>query len=347
MGPLRSGREVWASSRPRRYRLGALAALLIALGALTACGPELGPVWKLTSMAAPSLPETSDPSVVRIGAEYFVYGSDNHLRAPVTRTTDLNRPLSLFEKNLITTEAMPTEIPWSARYHQLWAPTVAQFGSRWVMFFAADRRNPPQPENAQCIGRAWADSPLGPFVPEAAPFTCGLMQVGGALDPQLYREANGRTYLLAAFSDTISPIHSIPLDANASASGPPVMILPRQYPWEYHFIENPAMTFDPVRGNWLLSYSAGKWFEAAYSTGIARCSTPLGPCTSDPSGPWVASASGRTGTGGMSFFDDPTGQPWVILSSFPAGRETTVGGRSATALPLVLSPAVSAGPIVK
>jgi hypothetical protein len=49
----------------------------------------------------------------------------------------------------------------------------------------------------------------------------------------------------------------------------------------------------------------------------------------------------------MSFFDDPTGQTWVILASFAAGSETTIGGRSATALPLVLSPAVSAGPIVK
>ncbi len=56
------------------------------------------------------------------------------------------------------------------------------------------------------------------------------------------------------------------------------------------------MTYDYERGNFLLSYSAGKWWESNYSTGIARCSSPTGPCTSDPSGPWISSSNGRTGT---------------------------------------------------
>ncbi len=320
---------------------------IAALGLLTACGPQIGPVWPMSTDPAPILPETSDPSVVRVGVEYFIYGSDNRFRAPVTQTADLGRTYSQWEKDGLTFEAMPTRPAWAARDRQLWAPTVAPFGGRWVMFFGADRIAPPQPWNAQCIGRAWAPHPLGPFTPEPVPFTCGIDQVGGALDPELFRDNTGRTYLLAAFGDTLDNLRGIELDGNANPIGDWVVLLGRRQPWEYHFIENPAMVFDPVRGNWLLSYSAGRWFEPAYSTGIARCSSPLGPCTSRPNGPWVSSRGGRTGTGGLSFFTDTVGNPWVIFSSFAAGRESTNGGRSASVAPLVLDPMVSVGPIVK
>ena len=55
------------------------------------------------------------------------------------------------------------------------------------------------------------------------------------------------------------------------------------------------MVYDWTRGNYLLTYSAGKWWERNYSTGIARCAAPTGPCTSDPSGPWIASSAGGPG----------------------------------------------------
>ncbi|CAB4829243.1 MAG: family 43 glycosylhydrolase [Actinobacteria bacterium] len=320
-----------------------LGSLLVATG----CAPELGPLLKLSAIWQPTLPETSDPSVVRVDSEFYIYGSNSHVRAPVTRTTDIDRAYSLGEKNSLTTNAMPTSAAWVASPQQLWAPTVGRFGSRWVMFFGADRRYPPQPNNPQCVGRAWATNPEGPFVPEPQPFTCGLDQVGGALDPELTSDAQGNQFLLVAFSDTDAPLHSIPLDANANAAGPPVQILARQYGWEYHFIENPSMAYDYTRGNYLLTYSAGVWWERDYSTGIARCSTPVGPCTSDPSGPWIASSAGRTAPGGLSFFTDTTGQARAIFSTFAEGRETQNGGRSATIMPLTLSPIVGLGPVVK
>ncbi|CAB4893973.1 unannotated protein [freshwater metagenome] len=330
------------------FRLVALFALSLSSAAwATGCAPELGPLFKLAAISQPSLPETSDPSVVRVDAQFFIYGSNNHLRAPVTRTTDIDRQYSLQEKNSLTIEGMPTSAAWVARPQQLWAPTVGQFGSRWVMFFSADRRYPPQPNNAQCVGRAWGPSPAGPFVPDPEPFTCGLGQVGGALDPDITTDAQGNKFLLVAFGDTESPLHSIPLDGNANPAGAPVQILSRQYGWEYHFIENPAMAYDYTRGDYLLTYSAGVWWQPQYSTGIARCSTPLGPCTSDPSGPWVASSAGRTGPGGMSFFTDTTGAARAIFATFAEGRETQNGGRSASIMPLTLSPVVGLGPIVK
>jgi hypothetical protein len=335
---------------PKRSILRVVGMGALVLGSLlgaTGCAPELGPLLKLRAMWQPTLPETSDPSVVRVDRQFYIYGSTSHLRAPVTKTTDIDRVYSLEAKNRLTVNAMPVAAAWVAKPEQLWAPTVGRFGARWAMFFGADRRNPPQPNNPQCIGRAWATNPEGPFVPEPQPFTCGLGQVGGALDPELTSDARGNQFLLVAFSDTQAPLHSIPLNANANPAGPPVQILARQYGWEYHFIENPSMAYDYTRRNYLLTYSAGRWWERAYSTGIARCSTPVGPCTSDPSGPWIASSAGRTGPGGLSFFTDTTGRARAIFSTFAEGRETQNGGRSATIMPLTLSPVVGLGPIVK
>ena len=319
--------------RRRAARLLGVAAL-----ALVAAGC-LGPTNRLTVIDAVRLPETSDPSVVRVGDTYYVYGSNNHLRAPVFVTKDLSRPYSLSQKNASTYEAMPAKPPWAASNVQLWAPTVGQFAGRWVMFFAADRINPPQPHNAQCIGRAWANSPTGPFVAEASPFTCGLGGVGGALDPQLYSDPWGRHWLLAAFGNTESPIHVIQLDAAANAAGPPRAILGRRHAWEYHFIEQPAMVWDPAANNYILTYSAGKWWESSYSTGIARCLDVIGPCFSDPAGAWIASSNGRTAPGGLSFFQDADGAQRAIFSTFPAGGETTNGNRSASIYYMKFGPA--------
>jgi beta-xylosidase len=324
-----------------RRRPKAIGAAIVAMLLLVGCGPELGPVSRLGSIPAPRLPETSDPSVVRVGREYFVYGSNNHLRAPVTRLGDIDRTLTLAEKNRFTHEGMPTKPAWTARANQLWAPTVGKFGNRWIMYFSADRPDPPQRNNPQCLGRAFATSPAGPFTPEAKPWHCGLNARGGALDPQLFTDPQGRHWLHAAFGDTESPIHAIRLDANGNRVGDAQAILKRQHAWEYHFIEQPAMIYDGHRKNYVLTYSAGRWWEGRYSIGVARCSTPSGPCTSDPSGPWVASSAGRSGPGALSFFSDTTGTARAIFSSFRAGSETTVGGRSASVMKFGVLPSVS------
>lgn len=329
------------SNVPRTRHRRVLALLLAVVGALavSGCQPPLGPVAKV-AVDAVRLPETSDPFVVEYGGTYYLYGSNNHLRAPITRLTDLSRAYTLSEKNSVTVEGMPTKPPWAASATQLWAPSVERFGDRWIMWFAADRIGAPDPANAQCVGRAFASSPMGPFEPEGMPIHCGI-DGRGALDPNVFTDAWGRRYLLLAFGNTETPIHSIPLDAAGNYAGMPVPILGRHYPWEYHFIENPSMIYDRKRENYLLVYSAGKWWEASYSTGIARCATPIGPCTSDPSGPWLASSTGRTAPGGLSFFQDHEGAQRAVYSSFAAGAESTSGGRSASITYLRVEPAVT------
>ena len=313
-------------------------AALVAL-VLTGCQVPLGPVTKVP-VDAVRFPETSDPFVVADGGVYYLYGSNNDKRAPITRLADISRPYSLGEKNAASVEGMPTKPAWTARSMQLWAPTVMQLAGRWVMWFSADRINPSDPVNAQCIGRAFADSPMGPFVPEPTPVHCGA-DGHGALDPNVFTDADGKHWLLAAFGNTNSPIQSMPLDDFGNIVGPPVTILGRTFPWEYWFIENPSMMFDRKNKTYLLSYSAGKWYEGSYSTGIARCTTPTGPCIGDPSGPWISSSNGRSGPGGLSFFQDNDGAQRAIFSTFAAGWETTNGGRSASVMFVKTDPSVN------
>ena len=327
------------TTRARR-RGGILCVAAAASFLVGGCQVPLGPVTKLGAIEAVRFPESSDPFVVAAGGQYYLYGSNNDKRAPITRVSDINRAYSLTEKNALSVEGMPTKPAWTATSKQLWAPSVAALGGRWIMWFSADRINPSDPANPQCVGRAIADNPMGPFVPEALPVHCGV-DGHGALDPNVFTDADGKHWLLLAFGNTDSPIHTIPLDAEGNFAGAPVTILGRNYPWEYWFIENPSMVYDRASRNYLLAYSAGRWYEGNYSTGIARCTTPAGPCVGDPSGPWIASSNGRSGPGGLTFFQDHDGAQRAIFSTFAAGAETTNGGRSSSTMYLRTDPSVA------
>jgi hypothetical protein len=215
---------------------------------------------------------------------------------------------------------------------------VAKGSAGYVLFFAAHRANPPDPANDTCIGRATSANPDGPFVPEAVPFSCGLGTTGGALDPSLFHGPDGIWYLYAAFGDTENPVHAFVLDGNLDhprdvagyAGHWPYAVFGKKFPWEGRFIENPTMTYDSATGTYLLAYSAGDWWTPSYSTGLARCSAPLGLCVGNSGGPWLVSGGGRTGTGGLSFFTALDGTTKAAYASFAAGAEGTGQPRAGT-----------------
>jgi hypothetical protein len=166
----------------------------------------------------------------------------------------------------------------------------------------------------------------------------------GALDPSLFVTPDGQNILYAAFSDTEVPIHAIMLkpDGNAQirrADGQadywPYAIHGKRHGWEGRFIENPSMIYDPSTKTYLLAYSAGDWWSSSYSTGLARCTTPLGFCSSNSSGPWLASGRGRTGPGGLSFFTVGKSR-LAVYASFAKGQEGTGQARHFTVAPVTL-----------
>jgi len=222
-------------------------------------------------------------------------------------------------------EAMPERPPW-ARQDDIWAPTVARFGSQYVMFFAAKRPNPPDPANEECVGRAVSSDPAGPYVADPTPVTCGLGGIHGALDPSVFRDRKtGRAFLHVAFGGTSTPLWTIPLTGDGHAAGAAVPLLKMQQRWETWFLENPSMIFNGV--DYTLAYSAGRWSLGSYSTGVARCQTPAGPCVSSPSGPWLSTSGNVSGPGGLDFFTAIDGALMAVHHGYETGRESAFGAR--------------------
>jgi Glycosyl hydrolases family 43 len=314
--------------------LGCLTLAVTMIGCLPAA-PPIGQVQPQTAAAA-QWPIVSDPSVLADGGNYYVYGSDTApFRMPIHVVDDLNTvdtdASAWFDASI---EGMPQKPRWAVDDHVFWAPTVARAANgTYVAFFAENRPNAPEPSNSQCIGRATAAQPQGPFFAEPGPFTCGLGGVGGALDPNLFQDVNGQWYLYAAFSGTDQSIYAFGLDANLDqtrdvyglASYWNAPVYGKTYAWEGRFLENPAMIYDANTKTYLLTYSGGgDWFSANYVTGLARCATPLGLCSGNPGGPWLAKNSVRTGTGGLSFFTALDGSPKAVYASWTPGTEAVV-----------------------
>jgi hypothetical protein len=347
-----------ATGTPRApmLRAGLGLALLAALAlVVSACAPPppLGTISR-QSAAAPQWPLIGDPSVLYDNGHYYVFSSNsNSTRLPIHVVDSLTTTYSIPAWDGIVQEGMPSKPAWAdpATPRLLWAPTVAKLGSTYVMFFAADRVNPPDPANRQCIGRATAASPTGPYVAEAIPFSCGLGGMGGALDPSLFQAPDGSWYLYAAFGNTENPIYVMKLDANANqardASGFvgywPFPVAGKHFAWEGGFIENPSMIYDASTNTYLLSYSAGDWTSPSYSTGLARCSTPIGVCVGNAGGPWLAAGNGRSGVGGLSFFAGAGGSPKAVYASFTAGQEGANQRRYGTVASVSLGSAPSLG----
>ncbi len=325
--------------------------------------PPLGDPAVRQTPNAPRVWDNSDPSVLVDGQNVYLFGSTNNVRVPVRQITSFDQSLADSKRAWDTQprNAMPNLPAWvdpsgnPAGESDIWAPTVARIGSQYVMWFGAHHRDATTDEgNDQCIGRAVASSPMGPYAPDAQPVYCGLPPEGagnglpasngfgrGALDPQVFRAPDGALYLLVAITRTEANIGVLRLGADGSVQGgrnaTPTVLQRLAYPWHDGtddgsrrggFLENPSMVFEPQTGSYLLFYSAGAWQTSSYNTGFARCATPTGPCTPDPRGPFLKSGPTRTGPGGLTAFAAPDGSLRAVYATWLAGRENQSGGNA-------------------
>jgi beta-xylosidase len=271
---------------PHRYRLRA-ALLAASLLAVSAAAPAAGQP-RFVPVFTTNFP---DPHVLRHGDGYIAYATNAGINLPMAVSRDLVNWAPVMDpanpkKRL---DGMPVLAPW-VKPGFTWAPEVIEVGGKWLLYYTANHRK----RDVQCIGLAVADKATGPFRDTAAePLVCQF-DLGGTIDANPFRDADGKLYLYyksdgnrvgkgtAIWGQRLS-------DDGRSVLGAPVALLRDDQPWEMKLVEAPAMVRAPTGLQMFYSAAYYGWDEKSrlspYATGYATCAGPLGPCTDAPDNP--------------------------------------------------------------
>ena len=290
----------------------------------------------LPAAAATALPDPlyatdfPDPSVLRMGSTTYAFATNGRFgNVQVIRSADLRSWERL-------PDALPNLPAWAAP-NFTWAPAVLQRGpAAFVLYYTARHRT----TGLQCIGRALATRPEGPYTDGLAqPFVC-QMDLRGSIDPQPFVAADGTVVLLhKSEGRTGEPtrIWSQRLSSDGrSLAGGPVELTRTMFRWQEPIIEGPAMV--QAAGAYWLLFAGNHWETANYAIGVARCTTPFGPCVQDGSGPLLAATADSTFTGPGSpdvIAAPDTGELLLTFHAWARGREGyPTGARTLRAVPL-------------
>jgi beta-xylosidase len=254
-----------------------------------------------------------DAFVLSHGAEFIGYSTNDGPNVPVATSRDLvHWSFATEPATGKRIDALPRLGSW-AKPGFTWAPEVLQLGDKYLLYYtASDRRR-----NEQCVGVAAASDPHGPFVDNSPePIVCQT-PLGGTIDPDAFRDADGKLYLY--FKNDGNRVHertSLWGQALASdglsATGQPVELIKDNQGWEDRVVEAPTMVPSPLGYELFFSGGFFGWNPdegglSPYAMGYAACAGPLGPCTQAKDNPILHSFNEReagclSGPGHQSIF---------------------------------------------
>jgi beta-xylosidase len=260
----------------------------------------------------------ADPFVLAAGNAYYAYS---------TNTVDANVPL-LVARDSTTARYVGDVLPdlpeWSEAGF-VWAPAVVSVDDGYVLYYATRVAG----TQTQCISRAVAELPEGPFVDESSgPMVC-QRDLGGSIDPAVGVDDDGGLVLLFKNDGNCcgmpTSIWSQPLSGDGlEVVGEPSELLVAEPGWEGDLIEGPSMV---AHGDeYLLFYSANAWDTEDYAVGWARCESLTGPCERIEDGPWMSSELLAYGPGGQEFFE-ALGDVWMAYHGWTEKSAAPSGGQ--------------------
>ncbi len=227
-------------------------------------------------------------------------------------------------------------LPRWARPGYTWAPSVLAVGGRHVLYYTARHAA----SERQCIGRAVSSKgPLGPFSDSSSsPLICQL-EFGGSIDPDAFRDRDGRLYLHWKSDDNaiggVSKLFGAELSSDGLRLGTdpdPKLLLKYDQQWEDPLIEAPQMVY--VDPNYHLFYSGNWWESENAAVGYGKCDGPLSDsCTKTTTdtpegpGPWLTKDAERVGPAGQTFFQKPIGERFVAYHAWDDAVGYRNGGR--------------------
>jgi hypothetical protein len=250
-----------------------------------------------------------DPDVILVGQTYFAYATNSVAgNIQILQSSDLTHWTAVGN-------ALPSLPRWAAPNYT-WAPSVAQLGGRFVLYYAVNLAG----SGTECISVATASQPQGPYHDAStSPLEC-QPSLGGSIDPSSFIDGDGTPYLLWKSGGPLSKIWSERLDPSGTAfaggAAPTALLVPTRA-WEAGTVEAPDMV--AVNGRDFLFFSGNDWNSANYAIGGAVCSGPLGPCLDASPKPLLASEPGAAGPGGPSVFSDVSGSYWIAFHAWVPG----------------------------
>jgi beta-xylosidase len=221
-------------------------------------------------------------------------------------------------------------VPFWASAGATWAPAVLERGGGYVVYYTVRERD----SGRQCISRAVAASPGGPFRDDSwGPLVC-QRELGGSIDPSPFVDADGRAWLLWKAEGQGGPpqtIWSQELTADGlGLVGEPHPLISADRSWERGVVEAPSLVREG--GAYHLVYAAADWNSRHYTTAVASCAGPAGPCTKPADGRILRSGARLAGPGGVEVFRDRDGALWAAFHAFsephvgyPASRYLHLG----------------------
>lgn len=245
----------------------------------------------------------ADPYVLVDGGKYYAYA---------TNTKGANLPVIMSSgggSGQYFEDAFPQLPSWSTPGF-VWAPAVYAVAGRYVLYYTTFVNS----SKRQCVSRAVASSPLGPFVDDSTePLVCQTT-LGGTIDPSVVADVDGKTWLLFKNDGNCCGIPTSLWTQQLSADGlsvvgDPSTLIAADQPWEGNLIEAPSIVID--KGIYYLFYSANAWDTASYAIGYARCASMTGPCTKPQASPWMSSTVLTKGPGGQEFYSG-AGQLFMV-----------------------------------
>jgi Glycosyl hydrolases family 43 len=248
-----------------------------------------------------------DPFVLRAGGSYYGYSTNSGAGdIQVIRSSDLTH-WELVGNGLAS-------LPGWAAANATWAPAVLPRPGGYVAYYTVRDAGSGQ----QCISRAVAASPAGPFVDDsAAPLVC-QRDHGGSIDPSPFVDADGRAYLLwksEGGGATVPTLWSQELTPDGLAlTGPAHALLSVDRGFEHGVVEAPSMV--RTGAGYVLVYAGADWNARSYTAAYATCAGPAGPCTKPADGRVLTSGSRLAGPGGVELFRDGNGALWAAFHAF-------------------------------
>ncbi|MEU8215755.1 glycoside hydrolase family 43 protein [Micromonospora taraxaci] len=257
--------------------------------------------------------DAPDPQAIQVGDTWYLFHTNSQGHNVPVRTSS----------NLVdwteAEDALPTLPDW-ADPGKTWAPEAIELApDRFLLYYTVAGRE----SGRQCVGRAVASAPQGPYSDDTTgPLICQA-ELGGAIDASPYRDTDGSLWLLwkndgnAIGVDTWLWSQRL-ADDGLTLVGEPTKLLKQTEPWEGTLIEGPF--FHRQDGRLLLFFAANAYDRAEYAEGYAVCESPTGPCVKATENPILKSTDVASGPGHASMVVKD-GRTWLLYHAWPPGQE--------------------------